>query len=253
MPTASAHLAAALELLDDPALSASQQLASGEPHGAFMLGNFSPDVRVINGLAREITHFYDIPLSPGTSASHALLNTHPELAKGDVLSANQAAFVAGYMAHLIMDEAWLEFVVMPYIFIDDAAWDTNHPNYRLYSLLMTYLAEQGDRQVPSDMADTLRAVEPNNWLPFASDEHLVEWRERVIQYALTDGGWRTAKMFAHQMGSNADELYAVVTSQEAMDREVFSVMPREKLETFQRSTHKRSIKALNAYLVSSAP
>lgn len=248
MPTASAHLASALDLLEDPALAVRQRLASGEPHGAFLLGTISPDVRVMNGLPREATHFYDIPLSRDKTASQRMLDAYPALAKSGGLPACQAAFVAGYMAHLVMDEVWLEVVVMPHIFIDGAAWTTDHPNYRLYSLLMTYLAEQGDARVPPTMADDLRTAQPHDWLPFASDDDLVKWRERVIQYALQDGGWQTARMFAHQMGDDADALYAVVTSPQAMEREVFSSVPRDALEQFQRSTHQRCLATLNTYL-----
>jgi hypothetical protein len=250
MPTASAHLAAALALLHDPTLAARPQLASGEPRGAFLLGNISPDVRIVSSLPREDTHFFGIPLSHDTPASQALLDTHPMLARAAALPPDQAAFVAGYMAHLVMDEAWMEFVVMPYIYLDDVPWSTGHPNFRLYSLLMTYLAEGSGRQVPPEQVAGLRTVQPRDWLPFASDADLLDWRNRVMEHALADSGWGTAQMFAGQMGIEADELYAVVTSKEAMEREVFPVVPREVLATFQRHTHQRCIAALNAYLTS---
>ena len=248
MPTASAHLAAALDLLEDPALAARGRLASGEARGAFLMGTISPDVRVISGQAREATHFYDIPLSRDRPANRVFLDTYPTLAQADALPFNQAAFVAGYMTHLVMDEAWLEVVVMPHIFIDGANWTVEHPNFRLYSLLMTYLAEQGDAHIPPGVVDDLRAAQPQAWLPFASDDDLVTWRERVIKYALQDGGWQTARMFAREIGSPADDLYAVVTSPQAMESQVFSVVPHQALGTFQEATHQRCVSALNAYL-----
>jgi hypothetical protein len=252
MPTASAHLAAAIDLLDDPALAARPRLASGEPRGAFLLGTISPDVRVVSSLSREETHFFDIPLSQGAPASQRLLDRHPALADANALPEAQAAFVAGYMAHLVMDEAWLEFVVMPYIYREDTPWGTDHPNFRLYSLLMTYLAERGGKRLPQAQVDVLRAVQPDGWLPFASDADLVFWRERVLEHALVDAGRQTAQMFAEVMGSNGSALYAVVCSEEAMAREVFSVVPPGTLETFQREAHQRCIVRLDNYLTSPA-
>ena len=111
------------------------------------------------------------------------------------------------------------------------------PDYALYVT--------GDR---NEAVALKKAAQPEGWLPFASDADLVEWRERVIGHAMSDRGWRTAKAFALHMGRRGDDLYAVVRSQEAMDREVFSVVPREVLGTFQRQTHGRCIRELDAYL-----
>ena len=247
MPTASAHLAAVLDLLDDPALAARQRLASDEQRGALLLGSISPDVRVVSGQAREKTHFYDIPLSRDMPASQALLRRYPTLAKANGLPPRQAAFIAGYITHLVMDEAWLEFVVMPHIFIDETDWSRHHPNFRLYSLLMTYLAEEGSKRITPELVAQLQATEPRNWLPFASDADLVEWRDRVAEHLL-ESGWQTARMFAREMKVDTDELYVAVTSKEALDRELFSAVPRDALDAFQRHTHQRCTAALNAYL-----
>jgi hypothetical protein len=251
MPTASVHLAAALDLLADPALVARGRLASGQPRAAFLLGSISPDVRVISGQAREATHFYGIPLSRDRTASQTMLAAYPALAEAGVLPFDQAAFVAGYMAHLLMDEAWLELVVMPHIFIDGADWTVDHPNYRLYSLLMTYLAEQGGARLPPGVVDDLRAARPDGWLPFVTDADLLAWRERVVKYAMADSGWQTARMFAREMGCQDEALYAVVTSPTAMAREVFSAVPRGALEVFHSQTQRRCVAALNAYLPAS--
>jgi hypothetical protein len=252
MPTASAHLAAATDLLDDPALAVRPRLASGEPRGAFLLGTISPDVRVVSRLTREETHFFDIPLSQGAPASQRLLEQHPALADANALPEAQAAFVGGYMTHLIMDEAWLELVVMPYIYREDRPWGSDHPNFRLYSLLMTYLAEWGGKRLPEAQVDALRAAQPDGWLPFASDADLVFWRERVLEHALADAGRQTAQMFAALMGSNGDALYAVVCSEEAMAREVFSVVPPGTLERFRQAAHQRCLVMLDGYLASPA-
>ena len=179
MPSAATHLAASLNLLKDPALNARQRLTSAAEQGAFLFGSVSPDVRVVSGLTREETHFYNIPISSEMPAAQALLDTHPTLADVNQLPAPHAAFIAGYLTHLIMDETWLEVVVMPHIFIDQATWNSDHPNYRLYSLLMIHLAEESARHITPRTVKLIQACQPQNWLPFASDHNLTEWRDRV--------------------------------------------------------------------------
>lgn len=248
MPTASAHIAAALELLQDPAFIPRKQLASGELYGAFLLGNISPDVRVLNGAAREATHFYDIPLSGEATACQTMFAVHPSLENAGALAEQQAAFVAGYMAHLILDETWLELVVMPHIFVDGATWNKNHPNFLLYCLLMTLLAEESGLVVPQIAVDALLSANPRSWLPFANDADLSEWRDRVSRYVQNDSGWQTARMFAYEMKVDAEDLHQVVTSEDLLDKEIFKVVPRSVLDTFQHETHRRTVEALNAYL-----
>jgi hypothetical protein len=117
---------------------------------------------------------------------------------------------------------------------------------------MTYLAERGGKRLSPAQVGALRAAQPDRWLPFASDADLVFWRERVLEHALADAGRQTARMFAELMGSNGDTLYAVVSSPEAMEREVFSVVPPGTLEAFQQQAHQRCIVTLDSYLASPA-
>lgn len=250
MPSATAHLVTALDLLEDPALAARQRLLSEQ--GAFLLGSVSPDVRMVSGLTREETHFYDIPVSSEAPAAQTLLETYPTLSDAHTLSGKHAAFIAGYLTHLIMDETWLEVVVMPYIFIDRAVWDSNHPNYRLYSLLMIHLAEEGARHVTPQMIEQMRACQPQGWLPFASDQQLIEWRDRVAAYCSDNSGLQTARMFAAQMKIEAEELYSSATSQTALENELHTAVPGTALKSFQRQTHERCLSTLNQYMAEAA-
>lgn len=247
MPTSAVHLNAALVVLRDTTLAARQHLSSGEQRAAFLLGSVSPDVRVVSGVSREETHFYDIPLDHHSSASQNMLENYPSLADPAALTPGQAAFVAGYITHLMMDEAWLEVVVMPYIFIDDAAWGSQHPNFRLYSLLMIHLAETGGQQMTEAIVHDLRAARPQAWLPFASDDHLRQWRDRVAEHMNAEHGWRTAEMFARYMQVDAHDLFGVVTSDQALATQVFSIVAQQTLDDFHQQTHQRTIEALNSY------
>src|SRR5688572_7517215 len=102
MPNAHTHLAAVNDLLSDSdLLNAASWLHDPEAQAAFLLGSISPDVRVISGQKREATHFFDIPPVDNTAAQDAMLAAYPTLHAAQCLSRTQAAFVAGYITHLV--------------------------------------------------------------------------------------------------------------------------------------------------------
>src|SRR5574340_767149 len=117
MPNSQTHLAAAYGLLAPGELpSEIPWLATSETQAAFLLGAIGPYVRVISGHAREETHFIPIPPPEGVLAQEVMLETWPGLRYESGMRADQAACVAGYMSHLIMDQTWLDTVVMPGLF-----------------------------------------------------------------------------------------------------------------------------------------
>jgi hypothetical protein len=75
-----------------------------------MLGHTAPDVKTVSGQKREESHFYTIPRTSDRPAYQVLFDAYPELALADALSPSQASFIAGYIAHLLLDELWLDDV-----------------------------------------------------------------------------------------------------------------------------------------------
>ena len=75
--------------------------------GHFCVGAVAPDARRRNEAGRETTHFFHFQ-EPSTwgRATAVLFATRPALARPDDLSAAQAAYVAGYLAHLAVDEVF---------------------------------------------------------------------------------------------------------------------------------------------------
>ncbi|MBI2170831.1 MAG: zinc dependent phospholipase C family protein [Chloroflexi bacterium] len=109
MPNLTAHIDIALECaasLSHPAIAHNL--------GAFVLGSCSPDIRIVTRGPRDNTHF--APISNDTlGAGMALMfGAYPSLANGRSLSPQTGAFMAGYIAHLLADEAWIIKVYRPY-------------------------------------------------------------------------------------------------------------------------------------------
>lgn len=246
MPNAATHLAAAHQLLNHPNLK--PLLASQEPQAAFLLGAISPDVQAISGSTREETHFYTIPPSDAISATSTMFEAYPSLADSQTLQPAHAAFIAGYMSHLIMDEVWLAVVVMPHIYIDGAQWGRMHPNFRAYSCLIVYQERQNVERLNSGVHKLLARAEPDNWLPFIYDHHLRTWRDHVVEQLTLGGAMLVMRFFAEMNGMAIAEMAAITSSEEQIAEEVYPTVPKACLETFHQSTYARSIEAVDAYL-----
>ena len=248
MPNAQTHLASVWTLLAQPPIRAAfPWLGEQRVRSAFLLGAISPDVRAVTGQPREETHFFDSPM--GETVGHTLLlRRWPGLSDATRLDREHAAFVAGYLTHLIMDETWVEMIVMRGLFVEGLTWDTEHPNWGLYGLLMTYLEYRAAERLPAEVVDLLAAAEPHGWLPFVEDRHLVDWRQHVVDIIRRGGPRLISRMFAHTNGMSTDELEALVLSEERMAEEVFCVIPREQLLAFEAASNERSQGAVAAYL-----
>lgn len=249
MPNAQTHLTAVCAVLAQPPLQAAfRWLAEGEACSAFLLGAISPDVRAISGQTREETHFFTIPPDDPRPAQAVMLEAWPTLRNAAALSRPHAAFIAGYITHLVMDQTWIEQVVMPALFVEGAAWGTDHPNWRLYVVLMTYLEYRAAARLPSGVVETLLKATPDRWLPFVADAHLTAWRDHVAQHIREGGARRLSAMFARTSGLEPDDLEAIVLSEERMTAEAFCTVPRERLAAFENETQARSLRAVLEYL-----
>lgn len=248
MPNSQTHLASVWNLLAQPPLHAAfPWLAEDAVRAACLLGAISPDVRAFSGHPREETHFFDIPM--GERLGHErLLSEWPELADASALGQTHAAFVAGYMTHLIMDQCWVEMVVMPGLFVKGLDWDTNHPNWRLYSLLMTYLEYRAAERMPERAVDLLARAEPDGWLPFVGDRALAEWRDHVVSIIQRGGPRRISRMFAESIGVSPAQMEAIVLSEARMAEEAFRTIPREQVLAFEAEAQRRSQVAVVDYL-----
>lgn len=252
MPNAQTHMASVYDLLEDSGLTSAYPWLTGEAEkSAFFLGAISPDVRIVSGHSREETHFFAIEpdglhLEAPTPAQ-AMVATWAELADPHRLGSERAAFVAGYMTHLMMDIVWVEHIVMKGIYIPGEQWSTRHPNWRLYSLLMTYLEYRAAERVPAGCEAWLKSPAPDQWLPFVADKDLLAWRDHVVERI--EGGTRLiSAMFAWSNGLTADILENIVLSEEQMADEVFVTIPKQSVLLFEQEATARSAEVVAAYL-----
>jgi len=245
------HLALAKEILRGDALPPAIRRLLIRQRSPFLLGNTAPDVQTISGQRREETHFYTIPRTPtmrrerSRPAYEALFVAHPALARAGLLPPAQAAFIAGYVAHLLLDELWLDDIFRRY-FLQD--WGPLRERVFLHNVLRTWMDRQDQQRLNGSVATVLREAEPQGWLPFVGDRHLRAWRDWLVEQLGPGCSVRTAEVFAQRMGISAAKVEAVLTSPQQMGERIFRHIPQATLQSFRDTGYARSAALIARYL-----
>lgn len=246
MPTPVNHLLMAREVLEQGKLIVPAQRVLQAQYGAFLLGHTAPDVQTVSGQRREETHFYTLPPNTTTPAVQALLDAHPSLAHAEFLEPPHAAFMAGYLAHLLADELWWREIFHPF-FGPNAEWDSWEERLFLHNVLRTWLDEQDQARLNGREAELLARVEPRGWLPFIQDEALRAWRDELVEQLRPGHRIRTAEVFAERMGVPAEALEKAARSPEQMAW-IFRHVSPEHLQRYREKVTDQSVRLINRYL-----
>ncbi|HIE38026.1 MAG TPA: hypothetical protein EYP77_02975 [Anaerolineae bacterium] len=246
MPTPVNHLIMAQETIESGWLTPSAQHLLEAERGPFLLGHTAPDVQTVSGRPRHETHFYTIPPGDDAPAHRALLAAYPELGRRDRLTPSRAAFLAGYLAHLLVDEKWWREIFHPF-FGPQAGWATWEERLFLHNVLRTWLDRQDQARLDGGEAETLRGVEPQGWLPFVRDEDLQAWRDLLVEQLRPGRAIRTAEVFAARMHLPTEAVERALESPEQMAR-IFRHVPPARLGTYRADALRHSAELLNEYL-----
>ncbi|MBN1536380.1 MAG: hypothetical protein JW908_06575 [Anaerolineales bacterium] len=249
MPTPFYHLSIAQTLLDQKAFSPGVQEILERRRGAFLFGNTAADVQVLSGQARQITHFFKLPLHNNSIAPWELmLRTFPSLDDCRLCAETQAAFVAGYQCHLMADWLWIGTIFVP-AFGKQAEWSIFPHRLYLHNVLRAYL----DRQILPGLVDetskTLEKVAPEQWLPFVNDRFLCAWRDYLAEQLQPGATVHTVEVLARRQGMTPEEYMMLLDSEERMDDEIFIHLPREKLTRYRQETEDACIALVDNYFI----
>jgi hypothetical protein len=245
MPTPIMHLALAEEILHRGDFPPAVRRLLIQQRGPFLLGNTAPDVQTVSGQTREETHFYTIPPTSDRPAYETLFAAHPQLAHARSLPPAQAAFVAGYVAHLLLDELWLTDIFQRYFLWD---WGPQRERIFLHNVLRTWMDRQDQPRLNGSLIVALRGARPQGWLPFVVDEHLEAWRDWLVEQLVPGHTVRTAEVFAQRMGVPVAQVEIVLSSPQQMEERVFRRVPRSALQAFHDIGYARSVALVDRYL-----
>jgi hypothetical protein len=150
--------------------------------GAYYLGATTPDIRVLTRWDRARTHFFDLDDFAEQSGVHRLFEQEPRLRDAASLDGQTAAFMAGYLSHLVMDEDYITQIYRPLFgersdLRDDAVRD-------VMDKMLQWDIERADcedaarlDEIRGALAET--AVDVN--VEFIAQETLRQWRDVSLE------------------------------------------------------------------------
>ena len=218
---------------------------------AFQLGSIAADARVASGVGREVTHFYAYDRYITERPWRRLLNEHQALtaARGPA----HLAFLAGYVAHLAADEAWTLKMVRPHFAGRQWPGVERHDKFFALHLILTVMDERDQAELEDWQAESLDSCQPDEWLPFMSDETLRAWRRLIAEQLMPDGESRTLEIFGGRLGLPPAFIRATLDDPADMRRRLWRHIPKALLETVERQMYVFARDQLGWYLTRFMP
>lgn len=225
MPTPFTHLRTAQRLLDDKDISPALRELLYAQHSAFLLGNVAADARVDSGLLRANTHFYQYDQPITQHPWRVMLDQNPSLSAPT--NDAQRAFVAGYVAHLSMDETWSLEMLRPHFV--EREWGTQQSRFFMLHILLIHMDERDYATLNETQRSLLQAAQPESWTPFMNDDTLKRWGDFIAEQ-LPPGESHTLQVFGQRIRKTVKDFRTVLDSAEEMQTGLWANIAPEILE-----------------------
>jgi len=239
------HMALAERLIADFTLPRAVCDLLSANWGAFLFGSIAPDARVSTGLQRADTHFFEYGPRVESPAA-AMLTAYPQLRRAALSDDAQAAFVAGYTAHLAMDAVWCTDLLFP-VFIE-AEWGTQAAKFLVLHLLLAYLDRRDRALLPERHYDQLATATPSHWLPFIDDASLVVWRDTIASQLAPGAASQTIAILSQRVNRSAAEIESALSDEAEMQRLTWDNVPMPVLRQAEATMYSTCLETVSAYL-----
>jgi hypothetical protein len=230
------HMALAHRFSNDELVPAIIRSEIKDNWGAFLVGQVAPDARVSSGLQRAHTHFFDYAPKIEPPAPKVMLEKHPSLRFGRVTDAAQAAFIAGYVAHLVVDEVWCEKALYPLF----STWGTQSVRFLMLHMLLGYLDERDYNTLPTTDYAPMHEATPSGWLPFMPDADLIVWRDLIANQLPSVGRNLTYEILSKRVDLTAEQMGNFIHNSEEMQMQLWNNVAPEKIAEIEQEMYARS-------------
>lgn len=249
MPSLGLHLTAARSLaadLDSPLIESDR--------GAYYLGATTPDIRVLTKWDRAHTHFFDLDDFTDQDGVHRLFEREPALRDACSVGSSTAAFLAGYISHLVLDEDYITQVYRP--LFGERGEFANEAMANVMDRLLQWEMDRLDRpdlesciDIQQALAET--AVEVS--IDFIARETLIQWRDVTVDIISHPPTWerfhRIASRHLAAAGITGDDNLAqfIEEAPHLLNRTLESV-GYERIHEYLHGAKSRALRAMKEYL-----
>ena len=248
MPSLGSHMARARTIASElrhPAIDADR--------GSYYFGSSAPDIRVITRHDRSETHFFDLDELAAQNSIEAMLDEHPQLRAAGGLDPGTLAFMAGYLTHLAMDEAYIETMYREFF----GARSSMRDDARAPVLDRALQYEMNRRDLEDE--DAMREIKASledcrttNTVPFIPDDQLPRWREVVIDFASQGPNWerfpRRMNVHLKRAGFSDKQIDDLSRNAPALVQESLSYVGEARVQEFLDHALERSLERVRDYL-----
>jgi len=249
LPPICLHLGIAEEVitkLNHPALDGNR--------GSYYLGSTAPDIRFFVSAGREETHFLSLDCKEGMSGVQPMFEAYPELLGNTNLNEATRAFVAGYLSHLVTDEAWIYRIYRPYF--GKSSPLGGEPMANLLDRLLQFELDRRQRLdsrnisvIRQDLASTTTEIE----VGFLDKVNLSRWSEFVFIATTRKSHWEDFRRFAEKyliwmQQITPEEQDTFFANFDARLEQVLQMVPEEQLLAFREQSIADSVKVAKEYL-----
>ncbi len=214
---------------------------------AFYLGNIAPDFQILCKLPRIESHFYPIPPAADDDAFGTMLAKYPDLHRAAHLPQEHAVFIAAYGAHLLLDLIWFQDILIPYFLKPKFLEDRAHRTFVHFTVL-AYLDQLAYDSLSPTVGTLLASSIPKDWLPFAENDDLIQWRDLVANQLQPGGETETITIFSGRLHMSPEAFAANLHDADWMETNIFNVIPMDAIQTILKTAVPRSIQLLSDYL-----
>lgn len=250
MPHLAFHMSVARELAErvqSPTVDADR--------GAYYLGSTGPDMHIMSRTDRISSHFFDLDCLDDQSSVSSFFEAHGELKDAGALAQGTAAFVAGYLTHLVVDEVWITDIYRPFFGPESPLAGDAPANIR--DRILQYDLDIQRRQDTAAMAEIRRGLlaSPLDSIDvvFLDPESLRRWRDVAVDMVSRPPSWdrfrHLASRFLRHAGvSTPEEIERFEASIPDLLRETREHVGPERIEGFLEKTTAMSLATLKEYL-----
>ena len=249
MPPLGLHMTAARALageISSPLIEADR--------GAYYLGATTPDIRVLTRWDRARTHFFDLDDFEHQDSVHRLFEQSPQLRDVAALDAPTRAFIAGYLSHLVLDEAYITQIYRP--IFGERSQLHGDVMANVMDRLLQWELDRRDREDPAsveDITQSLAETAVEVTVDFIARDTLLEWRKVSVDVISHPPTWeRFGKMARrHLSAAGIDDDEGVTKFMDGapvlLDRTLESV-GQDRIREYLESSRQRALETMKEYL-----